>query len=102
MGKLGYPDRWKGENVLDSPVTFPSVRGRNLTLSNRIVLHDSACSALHYSIFLVQQLERMLRMEGNFLKFQCRGHHPYWGKNFQTESIVDAIGDDILLDNRTG
>jgi hypothetical protein len=27
---------------------------------------------------------------------------PYWGKNFQTESILDAIGDDILLDNRTG
>jgi hypothetical protein len=26
---------------------------------------------------------------------------PYWGMNFQTESIVDAIGDDILLDNRT-
>jgi hypothetical protein len=24
------------------------------------------------------------------------------GKDFQTESILDAIGDDILLDNRTG
>jgi hypothetical protein len=26
---------------------------------------------------------------------------PYWGKNFQTESILGAIEDDILLDNRT-
>jgi hypothetical protein len=26
---------------------------------------------------------------------------PYWGTNFQTGSIIDVIGDDILLDNRT-
>jgi hypothetical protein len=50
----------------DSSVThdiFPFVRGRHSTLLNQIALHDSGCSALHYSILLVQQLERELRKE---------------------------------------
>jgi hypothetical protein len=34
-------------------------------------------------------------MKKNFFKFQ------HWGKNFQTESILGAIEDDILLDNQT-
>jgi hypothetical protein len=33
------------------------VRGQQSTLSNRMVLHDSACVALHYSILLGQQLD---------------------------------------------
>jgi hypothetical protein len=53
------------------------------------VLHGSACVALHYSIFLVHQLEKMLGIEENFLKFQ-------------SGSIIGAIEDDIILDDRTG
>jgi hypothetical protein len=26
----------------------------------------------------------------------------HWGKKFQADSIISAIGDDILLDNRSG
>jgi hypothetical protein len=40
-------------------------------------------------------------MEKNFSNSNVKDNIPYWGKNFQIESIIDAIGDDILLDNRT-
>jgi hypothetical protein len=57
MKKRGWQDHWKEENVSVSHAGFSSVRGHHLTLKNQIVFHDSACSALHYSIFLVQQLK---------------------------------------------
>jgi hypothetical protein len=65
MEEGGYQDSSKEENFSIFHATFPFVRGRHNTLSNQIVLHDSACAALHYSIFLVQQLE--LRKETNLL-----------------------------------
>jgi hypothetical protein len=67
MEEGGYYDSTKEENFLVFHATFPFVCGRHSTLSNQIVLHDSACVALHYSIFLVQQLERKLRKETNLL-----------------------------------
>jgi hypothetical protein len=67
MEEVGYQDSLKEENFSVFDATFPFVRGRRSTLSNRIVLHDSACVALHYSIFLVQQFERKLGKEMNFL-----------------------------------
>jgi hypothetical protein len=41
------------------------------------MLQESPGVVLQYSIFLVHQLNRMLKIEKNFLKFQRRGwHHP--------------------------
>jgi hypothetical protein len=74
--KKVYKNSSKAENFSVSHTTFSSVRGRHRTLSNRIVLYDSACFGLHYSIFLVHQLDRTLRIEKNFLKFQRQGRHP--------------------------
>jgi hypothetical protein len=58
--KGGYQDNSTEENFSVFHATFPFVRGRYNTLSNRIVLHDSAYFGLHYSAFLVQQLKREL------------------------------------------
>jgi hypothetical protein len=43
----------------------------------------------------------MLWMEKNFLKFRGLADIVHRGKNFQTESSTDTIGDDILLINIT-
>jgi hypothetical protein len=67
MEEGGYQDSLKEENFLIFYATFSFVRGRHSTLSNWVMLHDSACVALYYSIFLVQQLERKLRKETNLL-----------------------------------
>jgi hypothetical protein len=67
MEEGGYYDSSKEENFSVFHATFSFVRGRHSTLSNWVVLHDSACVALHYSIFLVQQLERKLRKEIDLL-----------------------------------
>jgi hypothetical protein len=53
----------KGGKLLGHPCHFLFRHGRHITLSNRIVLHDSADVVLHYSIFLVHQLNRMLGKE---------------------------------------
>jgi hypothetical protein len=66
MEEGGYQDSSKEKNFSVFHATFPFVRGRHSTLSNRIVLHDSACVALHYLI-LVQQLEQRLEKETNLL-----------------------------------
>jgi hypothetical protein len=71
MEEGGYQDSSKEENFLVFHATIPFVRGQHITLSSRIVLHDSTCVALHYSIFLVQQLERKLGKETNLLISQC-------------------------------
>jgi hypothetical protein len=65
--KRRYQDSWM-EDFSVTHATFPFMCGRHRTLFNHVVLHDSACVALHYSIFLVQ-LDQMLRMEKDFLKF---------------------------------
>jgi hypothetical protein len=67
MEEGGYQDSLKEENFSVFHATFSFVRGRHSTLSNWVMLHGSACVALHYSIFLVQQLEWKLRMETNLL-----------------------------------
>jgi hypothetical protein len=72
LEKGRYQDSWEEENSTVSHTIFPFMSGRHSTLKNRVVLHDSACVALHYSIFLVQ-LNQMIGMENNFLKFQCQG-----------------------------
>jgi hypothetical protein len=63
---IGYQDSWK-ENFSVIHATFPFMNGWHSTLSNRIVLHESTCFGLHYSIFLVQRLCRvpMLRTFSN-------------------------------------
>jgi hypothetical protein len=66
------------------------------------VLPDSGCSALHYSILLVQQLEWKLKKEKRIFSYpNVKGDILHPGKNFQTESIFGVIRDDILLDNRS-
>jgi hypothetical protein len=73
--KGGHRDSWQEENFSIIHATFPFVRGRHSTLLNRIVFHDSACVVLHYSVFLIQQLDRMLGMEKNLLQFLGHGRH---------------------------
>jgi hypothetical protein len=72
--EAGYWDRGKEEKFSISHATFPSVHEQNSTLYNQTVLHDIAHVVLHYSIFLVYQLDRTLGREKNFLKFlgRCR------------------------------
>jgi hypothetical protein len=51
---------------------------------------------------LVQQLEQELeRKKRTFSYPNVKGDILHPGKNFQTASIIDVIGDDILLDNRS-
>jgi hypothetical protein len=66
-----------------------------------IVLHDSGCRAPHYSILLVQQVELGLGREKELSNSNVEDNLTHRGKNFQTESILGAIGDDTHLDNRT-
>jgi hypothetical protein len=56
---------------------------------------------LHYSI-LVLQFEWILRMERTFPGSKVKDDILHRGKNFQTESNIGAIEDDLLLDGRTG
>jgi hypothetical protein len=56
-GKVGYRDSSKEENFSVFHASFPFMHGQHSTLLSRIVLHDSACFGLHYSVFLVQRLE---------------------------------------------
>jgi hypothetical protein len=39
--------------------------------------------------------------KGTFSNSNVEDNLPYWGKNFQTELIIDSIRDDILMDGRT-
>jgi hypothetical protein len=57
----GQQDSWKEEDFSVTHATFSSVLGRHSTLCNQIVLPDSTGVVFHYSIFLVQPLEQMLR-----------------------------------------
>jgi hypothetical protein len=43
-------------------------------------------------------------MGKNILMFESQGRHSHLGKNFQTEAIIGAMEDNILLDrlNRMG
>jgi hypothetical protein len=50
-------DVWREEDSSVSHATFPFEHGQHGTLLNRIVLHDSACIALPYSVVLVQRLK---------------------------------------------
>jgi hypothetical protein len=54
VGKWGYRDSSKEENFSVFHATFSFVRGWHSTLSSQIVLPNSACFGLHYSVFLVQ------------------------------------------------
>jgi hypothetical protein len=42
------------------------------------------------------------RWKRTFSNSNIKDDITHWGENFQTDLILDAIGDDILLDNRTG
>jgi hypothetical protein len=42
------------------------------------------------------------KVKRTFSNSNVKNNIPYWGKNFQTESIIGTIGDDIRLDNRIG
>jgi hypothetical protein len=53
----GQRDSWKEEDFSITPATFPFEHGRHGTLLNQIVLHDSACIVLPYSVFLIQRLK---------------------------------------------
>jgi hypothetical protein len=56
----------------------------------------------HLAIFLVQKLKQELGQEkGFFSNSNVEDNIAHRGKNFQTESILDTIEDDTLLDNRT-
>jgi hypothetical protein len=50
-------DVWRKEDSSVTHATFSFEHGWHGTLLNRIVLHDSACIAFSYSVFLVQWLE---------------------------------------------
>jgi hypothetical protein len=43
-----------------------------------------------------------LEWKRTFSNSNVKDDIPHRGKNFPTESIIGVIGDDILLDNRTG
>jgi hypothetical protein len=91
MEERRYRDRWKGENFSVSQIGFPSMSGRHGTLKTPVVLHDSACVALHHSI-------RCSEWKRTFSSSKVKGNIPRLGKNFQTGVIIGAMEDDILLD----
>jgi hypothetical protein len=67
------------------------------------VPHDSVCFGASF-LDLPDPVTRAdaRKGKGTFLNSNVEDNITHQGKNFQTESILGAIKDDILLDNRTG
>jgi hypothetical protein len=78
----------EGENFSVSPTAIPSMSGQ----------HGASL------LGLVGPATRTDARKGKrtFSNFNAKDNISYWGKNFQTESIISVIRDDTLLDNRTG
>jgi hypothetical protein len=99
--KGGYWDRWKEKNFSASLATFLPCMSD--IASCRIGLCFMAlhvlCSIIRSSLSI--NSIGCLEWKRSFTNSNVKDDIAYQGKDFQIESILGVIGDDILLDNRT-
>jgi hypothetical protein len=66
------------------------------------VLHDCLCGTSLLGLLGAATQAGARKGKRTFSNSNVKDNIPYLGKNFQIESIIGAIRDDILLENRTG